>query len=107
MNLGAPRRPSNKRCRPVDNECELRVWSQRDSLMRMPSEAFKTVSAGVMLRASMLGRMPRPLKIGAGLLTGGAIVALAHLVGADPRGLSGGPPGLLAGLIPTGSSEDL
>jgi hypothetical protein len=83
------------------------VWSTRGYLMGVPSEAFKTVSAGFMLRASMLGRMPRPLKIGAGLLTGGAIVALAHLVGADPRGFSGGPPGLLAGLIPTGSSDEL
>jgi hypothetical protein len=75
--------------------------------MRMPSEAFKTVSAGFMLRASMLGRMPRPVKIGAGLLTGGAIAALAHLAGADLRGFTGGPPGLLAGLIPTESSEEL
>jgi hypothetical protein len=83
------------------------VWSERGSLLRMPSEAFKTVSAKFMLRATMLGRMPRPVVIGAGLLTGGAIVALAHLAGADPRGFSGGPPGLLAGLIPTGSSDEL
>ena len=83
------------------------MGSQRGSLMRMPSEAFKRVNAGFMLRASMLGRMPRPLMIGAGLLTGGAIIALAHLAGADPRGFTGAPPGVLAGLIPTGSSEEL
>jgi hypothetical protein len=75
--------------------------------MMMALEAFQTVSVEFMLRASKLGRMPRPLMIGAGLLTGGAIVALAHLAGADPRGFTGGPPGLLAALIPRGSSEEL
>jgi hypothetical protein len=73
----------------------------------MASEAFQTVGVEFMLRASKLGRMRRPLMIGAGLLTGGAIIALAHLAGADPRGFTGGPPGVLAGLIPTGSSEEL
>jgi len=75
--------------------------------MRMRSEAFQTVGAGFMLRASKLGRMPRPLMIGAGLLTGGALAALAHLAGADLRGFTGGTPGLLAGLIPTDSSDEL
>jgi hypothetical protein len=73
----------------------------------MASEAFQTVSVEFMLRASKLGRMRRPLMIGAGLLTGGAIAALAHLAGADLRGFTGGPPGLLAGLIPTDSSDEL
>jgi hypothetical protein len=62
------------------------------------------VSIDAMLRARALGRMPRPLMIGAGLLTGGAIVALAHLAGADPRGLAGGQPGSLVGLLREGSS---
>jgi hypothetical protein len=75
--------------------------------MMMALEAFQTVSVEFMLRASKLGRMRRPLMIGAGLLTGGAVIALAHLAGADPRGFTGGPPGVLAGLIPTGSSEEL
>jgi hypothetical protein len=73
----------------------------------MPWEAIDTstrnVSVDVMLRARTLGRLPRPLMIGAGLLTGGVVVALAHLAGADLRGLTGSQPGLLAGLLPAGS----
>jgi hypothetical protein len=65
----------------------------------MPSEAFQTVSAELMVRAGTLGRMSRPLMIGAGLLAGGAIVVAAHLVGADPRGFTGGQPGFLTGLL--------
>jgi len=77
----------------------------------MPWAAIDTstrnVSVDVMLRARTLRRLPRPLMIGAGLITGGAIVALAHLAGTDLRGLSGSQPGLLAGLLPAGSSEEL
>lgn len=70
----------------------------------MPREAFQTVSVELMARASTLGRMSRPLMIGAVLLAGGAMVVLAHLAGADPRGFTGGQPGLLAGLVIESSS---
>jgi hypothetical protein len=76
----------------------------RGSMGRMPWEAINTSarhrSVGVVLRAGALGRLPRPLMIGAGLLTGGAVVALAHITGADLRGLTGSQPGLLMGLLP-------
>jgi hypothetical protein len=65
----------------------------------VPSEAFQTVSAELVVRAGTLGRMSRPLMIGAGLLAGGAIVVVAHLVGADPRGFTGGQPGFLSALL--------
>jgi hypothetical protein len=65
------------------------------------------VSIDFMVRARTVGLMRRPLMIGAGLLTGGAIVALAHLTGADPRGFTGGQPGLLAGLLPEIWDEEL
>jgi hypothetical protein len=54
-----------------------------------------------------LTHLSRPAMIGAGLLTGGAVVALAHLAGADVRGLSGGQPGLLASLLPVASHGEL
>lgn len=73
----------------------------------MPSAAFQTVSLELMARASTLGRMSRPLMIGAGLLAGGAMVVLAHLAGADPRGFMGGQPGLLAGLLIESSSAQV
>ena len=57
-------------------------------------------SIDVVLRAGTLGQWPRPLVIGAGLLTGGAVVALSHLTGADVRALTGSPPGVLVGLLP-------
>ena len=73
----------------------------------MPSEALHTVSIGLMNRGSMLRRMPRPLLIGGGLLMGGAVAALAHLAGADMRALTGSHPGLLTGLLPAASEEEL
>jgi hypothetical protein len=51
--------------------------------------------------------MSRPVMIGGGLLTGGAIIALAHLAGADVRGLTGGQAGLFSGLLPEGSRDEL
>jgi hypothetical protein len=45
--------------------------------------------------------------IGAGLLAGGAVVALAHLAGADVRGFGGGQTGLLASLLPDASQREL
>jgi hypothetical protein len=65
------------------------------------------VSVEFMLRSHTLRQVPRPLMIGAGLLTGGALVALAHLAGADVRGFTGGQPGLLAGLLPEIPDKEL
>jgi len=50
-----------------------------------------------------LTHLSRPTMIGAGLLTGRAVVALEHLAGADVRGLSGGQSGLLPFLLPEAS----
>jgi hypothetical protein len=57
--------------------------------------------------AVRIAHLSRPVMIGGGLLIGGAIVALAHLAGADVRGLTGGQPGLLAGLLPESSPQEL
>lgn len=65
-----------------------------------------SVGIDVILRARTLRQMPRSLVIGAGLLAGGAMLALAHLAGADVRGFTGGQPGLLAGLLPEVSRTD-
>jgi hypothetical protein len=53
------------------------------------------VSLDHLRRTHTAGRASRPMLIGAGLLVGGAVVALAHLAGADLRGVGGGQPGLL------------
>jgi len=88
----------------------------------MPSEAIQTSARGhgdairdaalvagvrveFLLRAPKFRGMPRPLLIGAGLLTGGVVVALAKLAGADLRGITAGQPGLLAGLLPGSSNS--
>jgi hypothetical protein len=65
----------------------------------MPSEALQTASLKLVVRASRMGGRSRRVMIGAGLLAGGAIAVLAHRVGADPRGFTGGQPGFLAGLL--------
>ena len=65
---------------------------------------IRHVSLGVAVR---IAHMSRRTMIGAGVLTGAAVVALAHVVGADVRGLTGGQPGLLIGLLPDGSREEL
>jgi hypothetical protein len=54
-----------------------------------------------------LTHLSRRAMIGAGLVTGGAVLALAHLAGADVRGLSGGQSGLLPFLLPEASHEEL
>jgi hypothetical protein len=62
------------------------------------------VSAELMVRTRMFQPRPARIAIGAGLVTAGAVLALAHLAGADVRALSGNQVGLLATLVP-GSSE--
>ena len=68
-------------------------------LVVMPSEAFQNATVKLMVRASRMGGRSRRLMIGAGLLAGGAMAVLAHRVGADPRGFTGGQPGVLVGLL--------
>jgi hypothetical protein len=62
------------------------------------------VSAELMVRTRVLRPLPARIAIGAGVLTAGAVVALAHLAGADVRALSGNQAGLLAALV-RGHSE--
>jgi hypothetical protein len=61
------------------------------------------VSADLMVRTRMLRPRRARIAIGAGLLAGGAILALAHLAGADVRALTGNQAGLLASLAPAQS----
>jgi hypothetical protein len=65
---------------------------------RARADAFRDAAllAGVSLDGLVrTGTMSRPKLIGAGLLLGGAVVALAHVVGADLRALAGSHLGLL------------
>jgi len=64
------------------------------------------VSIECLLRAGTFRRMPRPLLLGAGLLTGGAVAALVHLAGADVRGFTGGQPGMLSALLLAASDSE-
>ncbi len=56
------------------------------------------VSADLMVRTHVLRVLPARFALGAGLLTAGAVWALAHLIGADLRALTGTHGGLLAAL---------
>ena len=52
-----------------------------------------------------MATMSTPVLVAAGLLAGTGIAALAHLTGADLRGLAGSQPGLLLSFIgPRGES---
>jgi hypothetical protein len=81
----------------VGRACGWLVW------MMISNAALGAAALGAAVRVA---HMPRRVAIGAGLLTGGALVALAHIVGADLRGVSGGQPGLLLGLFPDGTHEE-
>jgi hypothetical protein len=67
------------------------------------SLVWMTIRNAALRTGVRLTHLSRPTMIGAGLLTGGAVVALAHLAGADVRGLSGGQSGLLPFLLPEAS----
>ena len=73
----------------------------------MPSIRDAALAAGVsadnMVRARMLRVRPARIAIGAGVLTAGAVWALAHLIGADLRALTGTQGGLLTPLLPAQS----
>ena len=59
-----------------------------------------SVPARLSLRgATLVAGMSTPVLVVAGLLTAGGIAALAHLTGADLRGLAGSQPGLLQSFI--------
>ena len=49
--------------------------------------------------ATLVAGMSLPALVLAGVLAGVGIAALAHLTGADLRGLAGGQPGLLQSFI--------
>jgi hypothetical protein len=57
------------------------------------------VSAELMVRTRMLRPLPARIAIGAGLLTAGAVLAVAHLAGADVRALTGNQTVLLSTLV--------
>jgi hypothetical protein len=72
----------------------------------MPSQAVR-IAAICLLRARVVGQMPRPLLVGAGLVTAGALAALAHIAGVDVRGgFAAGQPGLVPSLLAAVSPED-
>jgi hypothetical protein len=60
------------------------------------------VSAELMVRTRMLRPLPARIAIGAGLVTAAAVLAVAHLAGADVRAL-GNQAGLLSTLVSRGS----
>lgn len=58
------------------------------------------VSIDRLVRERATTRLPKPVLFGAGLLTAGAVVALAKLAGADlGGGFGAGQPGLLPALL--------
>ena len=75
----------------------------------MPSKRIRDaalvagVSADRVVRTRVLDPLPTRIAVGAGLLMAAVVVALAHLVGADMRALTGHQAGLLAGLLPSES----
>ena len=64
-------------------------------------------SLDLAIRARTGRGMPRPVVIGAGLVATGAVLALAHVAGADVRGwLAPGQSGLVPGLLEAFSDEN-
>jgi hypothetical protein len=65
------------------------------------------VSLEHLVRARAVRRLPRPIRVGAGLIAAGAALALAHLAGADLRGgFAAGPPGLLPAMLQGAFDEE-
>ncbi len=64
------------------------------------------VSADLAVRTRVLHRRPGRIVVGAGVLMAGAVIALAHVVGADMRALTGNQLGMLSALVGGESKPD-
>jgi hypothetical protein len=82
----------------------------RSSALRRHAVGDFALVAGVsidrLVRERATARLPKPVLFGAGLLTAGAVVALAKLVGDLPGGFGAGQPGLLPALLSALSVEE-
>ena len=97
--LGAPVPEPTSACRPTDNETQLRGSHQRgfagwDALRNLPDRQCRASGPRRHAGPDVSAASSEPA-----CWPGVPLSSLAHLVGADPRGFTGGQPGFVSGLL--------